>query len=114
MNKELNKKLAEWRGFQQAPNGGYVCDSWETYPSSILLDDLPNFPESLDACFEWLEPELFRRGYRYRLTRLQDGHKMEIIKPNEDDWAEIVASVLEPEASLAFAKAIEQLIDKGE
>ncbi|KKL51636.1 hypothetical protein LCGC14_2293490 [marine sediment metagenome] len=106
---ELNKKLAEWAGFKyiyQATNGGwyyYEYQGGEPKP-------IPNFTESLDACFKHLEPELYRRGYRYQLTRLQDGHRMYIYKFRKG-WGEPFISSLQETASLAFCDAVEKLIE---
>ncbi len=53
---ELNKKLAEWVGFWQRSDDGWVFPDgkgtgWGKFP-------LPNFTKSLDACCEWLVPKL--------------------------------------------------------
>ena len=63
---ELNTKLAEWVGFKKANikwdyhyEVGIRVPDW-LYPSDprYCERELPNFPESLDACFKWLVPKL--------------------------------------------------------
>jgi len=50
---ELNKKLAKWAGFKWQP----ITETW-LYPSEGLRLELPDFSQSLDACFKWLVPKL--------------------------------------------------------
>ena len=56
--KELRDKVAEWAGFEKRYSGLYPCviESWFT-PSREVMEELPNFPESLGACFKWLVPK---------------------------------------------------------
>jgi len=70
---ELNRKLAEWAGFTSKMewyHGGLRFPSYEyrewTAPNSNCKK-LPNFTESLDACFKWLVPNLLH----YHLQRVQ-------------------------------------------
>ena len=55
MNEELKRKVAEWAGFVRLQtNSGWF---W-IYPDGETQNvQLPNFPESLDACFEHLVPK---------------------------------------------------------
>lgn len=96
-------KILEWLGFK--PNVHFSW--WETPHGSAYIDDLDL--NSLDFCFKWLEPELYRRGFRYQLTRLQDGHRAIIFAPGKA-WADIVADAVAEKPATAFCKAIEQLI----
>ena len=50
---ELNKKLAEWAGINPIPMEKIYYDH-----STEIVEDLPNFTQSLDACFKWLVPKL--------------------------------------------------------
>lgn len=99
MNKELNKKLAEWAGFKEKGTG-YV------WPDR-RFDKVPDFTESLDACFRWLVPKL------HQVTIIQEfnseAYADVVIQPEYEylhykEWAETPA--------LALCLAIEQLIDK--
>ena len=60
---ELNEKLAKWAGFQEQTNRWHfeftkkVLD-WLFPTPSCHIGKLPNFTQSLDACFEWLVPEV--------------------------------------------------------
>ena len=68
---ELNKKLAEWAGFIQSETAMELgkCAGHYFYrqpDGGTCLDiELPNFTESLDACFEWLVPKLDEIGEHY-------------------------------------------------
>ncbi len=114
---KLNLTLAEGFGFKyfNTPTIGFRGISYECgwlSPDGVAHSDAPDFTQSPSACFKWIEPELYRRRYRYRLIRLQDGHLMEITKPNHS-WAEIVAHASHPEVAMAFCLAVEKLIDGG-
>jgi len=51
MNKQkLNKKLAEWAGWTPSELKALTVD--RRY--FLGLREIPNFTQSLDACFEWL------------------------------------------------------------
>jgi len=65
---ELNKKLAEWVGFKQMPEGkkGFHYErthkvmNWMPPNATEWFESVhqvPNFTESLDDCFEWPVPE---------------------------------------------------------
>ena len=117
---ELNKKLAEFARLQFFPECECIrvkgiC--WGEDERTHGVDGkhhfvLPRFTESTDACFTWLEPELYRRGLRYQLTRLQDGHRATIFKPSKTGWADIVADAVADKTALAFCKAVEILMEK--
>ena len=56
MNEELKKKLAELAGLERiykATNGGWYYYEYQEGENKPI----PNFPESLDACFELLVPK---------------------------------------------------------
>lgn len=75
---ELNEKLAEWAGFVEADikkryyftTGGERVPKWYQ-PSKEYSDKLPNFTQSLDACFKWLVPKL-RNNENYIDINLRD------------------------------------------
>lgn len=100
---ELNKKLAEWAGFTPAhPNCGNPKHMTE--PKGTLYGGcvpIPDFTQSLDACFKWLIPKVQTKVGDRKLVGLVNGavcyavdHKMA--------------------TALALCLAIEKLIDKEE
>jgi len=61
---ELNKKLAEWAGFTKIIQLGsclcgyppnFIYKNWNKL--SVGMFPIPNFTQSLDACFRWLVPK---------------------------------------------------------
>jgi len=67
---KLNEKLARWAGFIEADIrkryyfaiGGERRAKWYR-PDSEYSDRLPNFTNSLDACFKWLVTKAIDEGY---------------------------------------------------
>jgi len=61
---ELNKRMAEWAGWSYKDNLCFPPGVEQTPWNAISYGGLPNFTQSLDACFEWLVPKLgkFQRG----------------------------------------------------
>lgn len=116
---ELNKRMAEFARLQFFPECECIrvkgiC--WGEDERTYGVDGkhhfvLPRFTDSTDACLEHLEPELYRRGLRYSLTRLQDGHKA-IIFGTSKTWAKIVALGFDEKPAIAFCKAVEELMEK--
>ena len=108
---ELNKKLAEWAGFTKADIkkryyftiGGERVPKWYP-PDSEYSDKLPNFPNSLDACFKWLVPEYEKRYGIYAKADL-------LCK-----WLDLYENNqrYKDKPALALCKAIEKLIDSEE
>jgi len=100
------KKLAEWAGIKPHETRNFFTGE------IIDRESFPDFPNDLNACFDWIEPELYRRGYRYQLSRLQHGHMTHIIKSSTKGWVDIVAFAFDDEKpATAFCKAIEQMLD---
>lgn len=55
VNREaLNKKLAEWAGWQLKEFKGSFPSWYAPIQNGMALSELPNFTNSLDACFKWL------------------------------------------------------------
>ena len=52
---ELNEKLARWAGFKR---DGAAISGWVNPSGDSAQYGLPDFPNSLDACFKWLVPKL--------------------------------------------------------
>ena len=113
-NEELNKKLARWAGLHRnEPTGGFWWDSEDNLIFDFHKLEEKGFTGSLDNCFEWLEPELYERGYRYKLERMESGHLMVIVKLSISYISEPVTHVTDDTASLAFATAGGRLIDES-
>ena len=104
---ELNEKLARWAGFEPIMR----CESWSyvRYPDGGLAGKLPNFTESLDACFKWLVPKLFN----YELYKGLEPGKPVRGRPTAKVWFSPgeYARAFEDTQALALCRAIEQLID---
>jgi len=116
---ELNKKLAEWAGFKwrQFEHPIKVWgEEWEgawfhlDIPElPIPKESLPNFTNSLDACFKWLVPKF----YRYWMTRTNNckEHRFEFSWGDADGFVFYYAEAETP--ALALCLAIEKLIEGG-
>jgi len=116
---ELKEKLARWAGFtflpyEYYPNLGKLNDSCWLEPShtrqvgSHWSFSAPNFPESLDLCFEWLVPKIDML-WNIEFQLLDKGY-VAVLEYGSD--REIVSKAETP--SLALCKAIEQYIDQKE
>ena len=122
MNKELNEKLAKWVGFKLEhtgvngeipvwlePDDNFVPDNPTAYYFGGKNYGLPDFTDSLDACFKWLVPKLpigSSIGIEIR-GRLLEGDIQSV-------YVDMLPSGIEAEAktpALALCKAIEKLID---
>jgi hypothetical protein len=106
-DQELNKKLAEWAGFQLS-QGATSNHPYTIAPDGTVLGiahPAPlNFTSSLDACFKWLVPKLWDSGViSLRIAQDKEGKYWAFILP--------VCEVEGETPALALCKAIEQLID---
>ena len=110
---DLNKKLAGfvW-GKENVVLYGDAKSICYRENDKIYLSFVPDFPNDLNSCFKFLEPELYRRGLRYQLNRLQDGHLAEIFKPSKG-WSDCVAYAVDENPAMAFCKAVEILMEKS-
>lgn len=106
---ELNKKLAEWRGFVDAHKGieGKTGISY-WYPRGVddfynRKSSLPDFTKSLDACEKWLFPKLLSAS----MSWVKGLRFMWIIELDVDHRYEGLAET----SALALCLAIEKLID---
>ena len=85
------EKLAEWAGFKyiyKATNGGwyyYVYQGGENKP-------IPNFTQSLDACFKWFGPKLEMLGLEYKLFSDCGMHFCHITKPDPETENHVLVS----------------------
>jgi len=128
MADDLNRKLAEWAGFELHKGPYYETriasdgqDRWleETRHTQYWRIgneahlELPNFTSSLDACFKWLVPKLnpIENLMLFRFIPTISGKwYCRIERIGGEVLGETHDFVEEP--ALALCKAIEQLIDK--
>ena len=102
---ELNKKLAEWAGFREEFELETGVGFW-VYPDGKGDNDLPNFPNSLDACFKWFVPDHDITCIMFIYT------DDEVICKVEVAWNKEYEGVAEiGKDALALCLAIEKLID---
>ena len=73
---ELNKKLAEWAGFKREYANVYLGAVWKNPDGNWYGDTLPNFAQSLDACFKWLVPKLIATNIVLRLGCSRNKHEI--------------------------------------
>ncbi len=112
---ELNKKLAEWAGFVYKFGGEWFYEkykstnAWYEAPNGRRFKDLPKFTQSLDACFKWLVPKLFR----WSLTNVGfDARVIRAMAEAEGRDKLIYQVTAEAETpALALCLAIERLIE---
>ncbi len=97
---ELNKKIAEWCGIkkQLADKEHPLRLAW-SYPDGTESGYLPHFTTSLDACFEYIYPKLFRELDAVKLLILLSQWVWDIVYGNDAP-------------ALALCKAVEKLIDR--
>ena len=95
---ELNKKLAEWRGF-----------SVENISHGVY----PNFTQSLNACEKWLFPKLYEQGYYYNLLQWNEGQHKAIINKRTAEWVVTASDAVAETPALTFCLAVEKIIDGG-
>ena len=113
---ELNKKLAEWAGFEKREGvktfrkeGGTLyteVNVWWLTPKIGRYrgewECLPDFTQSLDACFRWLVPKL----ENYTLQLADNGHLAYAFAKTHRQFG--IGKI----PALALCLAIEELIDK--
>ena len=104
----LNKKLAEWAGFQTM--------TWINYPTRsprivktpdgvVGSMELIDFTESLDACFKWLVPEAIDKIMSEQECGSDLAYDILFKK-----WLWKLELII-PKAALALCQAIGELID---
>ena len=112
----LNKKLAAWVGFKwrKSQSSGVSGDVWcwlhpgWKYGNGKWSFDVPNFTQSLDACFKWLVPKLWICEMEM-LEGIFFVWEVAHPKMNGGNW---VKGRAEESAALALCSAIEKLIDQ--
>lgn len=99
---ERNKKLAEWAGVEKQRVG--VPDH-----KLMFRECYPNFTESLDACFKWLEPKLSN----YNMCKGLEPGKPVFGQHIAEVWSLThgYSKAYSKEPALAFCLAIEKLMD---
>ena len=115
MTEELKDKLLKWVGFSFTdvdPGDGGCLITVLVFPDGHrgLYSEEPKLTSSLDACFKWLVPKLYKRklwfeflgdgivGYDFRIMEIAGNKPVSIYQGKAP--------------ALALCKAIEQLIDK--
>ena len=103
---ELNKKLAEWAGLvENRYTHDWFVEGFEAH--SVNIGKLPNFTQSLDACFKWLWRKAIQTLADIDLSSIEEAiHKLFYL------WATERVIRLNDEPALALCLAIEKLIDK--
>lgn len=112
---KLKRKLAEFAGFKQADIkkhyyfevGGERLPKW-IEPGRDWHIKLPDFPESLDACFKWPVPKVIDKLMAEQECSSDLAYAILFKK-----WLQELELII-PEAALALCLAIEKLIDKEE
>lgn len=114
MTKEEIKKLAEWAGFDwKVCSGDYPWDPFNHWadPKGNKVDRIPNFPESLDACFKWLVPSLFEKGLFLSLITDKRFNRATILSGLLDRNDKVVAIGEGKTPAEALCKAILKLVE---
>jgi hypothetical protein len=116
---ELNRKLAEWAGFEEQYNSGSYMNievaeySWYD-PKGNKCGILPDFTQSLDACFKWLVPKLFNPDdifYRNPIVHIFfDTPSNVVVRLSVRDFESYQRA---ENPALALCLVIEKLIDEG-
>ncbi len=102
MNEELNRKLALWAGWTIGNNTGIT--HYYINPDGDA-EDIPNFVESLDACFKWLVPMVIDK------IMAKEGDSSVAYAILFKRWLYELALII-PDATLALCLAIGKLIGK--
>lgn len=106
---KLKEKLAMWAEFTQITRKeAYDIGHYTLWENALGYShgELPDFPNSLDACFKWLVPKL-------RITHHIHFHSYD----GKVDWRVVLSNTNETiygrhnEPALALCLAIEKLID---
>ena len=110
---DLNRRLAKWAGFYESSGPSL----WWMRPNRTIYGrNHPDFTHSLDLCFKWLEPELFKQGYRYCLQQRQlpgvgEGHQMDLRIYGGDGRSFREFSGFDKEPAMAFCNAVGKLME---
>ena len=120
MNEELNRKLAEWRGFtwydEPCPYEGCSGHCGWRYPDGTTIHPLgmrglPDFTNSLDACFKWLVLDNCSVCFNHANSSVVCMLTIPRVKRYGSDTC--IGKAGEGEDALALCLAIEKLIDGG-
>ena len=123
LEQELNKKLAEWAGFEKGEGrkifrkeGGWVYTETNIWWLTPMVgkyrgewEHLPYFTQSLDACFKWLVKDNWSVSFNAKRVCLLTIPKAKGIYGSDV----IVGKAEQPSPALALCLAIEKLIDSG-
>ena len=98
--KVLNKKIAEWLGWEFHSDGVH----WRINPRILgwnILENLPDFPNDIKACLDYIMPKLNRASIAYSLG----GYQAMVQLENGGKWE--TAENKNP--ALALCRAVEKL-----
>ena len=104
----LNKKLTEWAGFKLDFSLGHSGTAID--PGGNHIRGMPNFTQSLDACFKWLVPRASEDNYEVALSTEGKNYYAELFGVGQGDHLQAKAET----PALAVCLAIEELIDAKE
>lgn len=104
--RDLNKRLAEWAGFELVvssyPGSKLVVEYWclkdQKEKGSFVFD----FPNSLSNCYEWLVPKMKNCSI---VSSKEENHKVKIVLEDGSKSESTSDS-----ASMSLCLALEQLI----
>ena len=104
--KELNKKIAEWLGWEFHSDGVH----WRINPRILgwsILENLPDFPNDIRACFEHIAPKLTETVLKDDRLGVEVMFSAGIVYDGKDYFS------FGDTISLAFCLAVEKLIDES-
>lgn len=110
-HKELNEKLARWRGFrfqtldELSPKYRHEANLCWVYSNSWIGRELPDFPNDLNSLFEWIVP----RFPYVVLENCQGGYMATVSNDMRRE-----AKVINVNPALALFKAVGQVINQEE
>ena len=109
MNEGLREKIAEWLGWEFHADGVH----WRINPRILgwsVMENLPDFPNDIRACFEHIMPKSPAYNPDIRLIQHIDFDYGEC-RILDIDGKEYIGRGEEP--ALAFCRAVEKLIDES-
>jgi len=122
MYEELKRKMGEFAEFRYEPDlpyyyskilvgedGSFIKEEKQIgywVKDGMAYRELPDFPESLDACFKWLVPKAIDEIMAEQGCSSDAAYAILFKK-----WLQKLELII-PKTALAFCLAIEKLIDK--
>ena len=115
---ELKKKIAEWLGFiRNKQNLGRGSEHLWLRPDS-KIGTLPDFPNDLNACFEYIVPKLIRceiwRNLTYKDGGIVGGDWSALVSTGDHSTSHPLETGVDETPALALCRAVEKLIQGEE